>query len=1162
MNRLLLLPLYVMFSLMNTGASAQNIGINGTGSLPNNSAGLDVDFTNKGMLVPRIALTSALDATTITAPATSLLIYNTATAGVSPNNVIPGFYYWSGSVWTRLATTGATGTDWTTTGNAGTNPTTNFIGTTDNQDLVVKSNNNEVIRVKTSGRIGINESNPNSSLHVRTFINADITNPFDGLKLMSPMFAPSYTRGTLLGIDNGSLGGGMGTNAQLWNFENGFLRFGTNDVERLRITENGSFGFNESNPVSTVTMRPYINGATGAAYDGIRILHPTAAPLTTNGLMLGIDDLGIEATLQNNQSGDLNIESRTTAIKFKTNSNERMRILANGTVGIGHTTPHSTLTIQDNVGILPGMMVTSAFFPPTTYGMQFGLNQFVQNNGRIWNYMNGDIEIGTNNTEIIRVISSGEVGIKTASPSYDLDVNGVGNFSNGLRTTGYTFPNGDGTANQVIQTDGSGTLKWVDAGIGTVSFVDMTMPSIFNVSGGPVTNSGTFTVDFTTQTKNTVLAGPAGGAPDIPTFRNLEEADIPTLSGYIQNTSVNNNFAIGQTAGFDITGNAEIGGTLEVSGNVGIGTTSPGAKLEVAGQVKITGGSPGVGKVLTSDATGLATWTTPATASAGWNLTGNTGTTVGTNFIGTNDNVSLSFKTNNTEKMRLTNAGNLGIGTLTPAEKLHISNGNAKIDDGYKLIDGTGNNLIGNDGLNINVGDNASSGMLILKAPSGPGTGILLENGPSTSAFFSNTGNFGVGTFSPTEKLHISNGNAKIDDGYKLIDGTGNNLIGNDGLNINVGDNASSGMLILKAPSGPGNGILLENGPSTSAFFSNTGNFGVGTFSPTEKLEVNGKIKVGAYTLPNVDGTLNQVLKTDGSGTLTWSNDNSGGTGTVTSVALSMPSIFNVSGSPVTTSGTLTSTLANQSANMVFAGPSSGVATTPTFRALVAADIPALTGYIQNTAVGNNFATGQAASFDITGNAEINGTLEVNGVVGIGTTTPVTKLGVIGTANNPSIPGLTSTGVVRVGVSLNEGLDIGKMASIPYSSWMQSGFSGSAEPLSLQPSGGNTGIGTVSPTSTLEVFGSTAMRVRTAQVAGTNQPDINGTMYLYTSGTGNINLPAANTCTNRIYVILNNTGAARTISSYRDLTGAAVTTINNSISLWVVSDGTNWQQIK
>ena len=68
----------------------------------------------------------------------------------------------------------------------------------------------------------------------------------------------------------------------------------------------------------------------------------------------------------------------------------------------------------------------------------------------------------------------------------------------------------------------------------------------------------------------------------------------------------------------------------------------------------------------------------------------------------------------------------------------------------------------------------------------------------------------------------------------------------------------------------------------------------------------------------------------------------SGGTGTVTSVGLSLPNIFSVTGSPVTTSGTLTATFASQTANTVFAAPN-GSAGTPTFRALVAADIPDLT---------------------------------------------------------------------------------------------------------------------------------------------------------------------------------------------------------------------------
>lgn len=68
-----------------------------------------------------------------------------------------------------------------------------------------------------------------------------------------------------------------------------------------------------------------------------------------------------------------------------------------------------------------------------------------------------------------------------------------------------------------------------------------------------------------------------------------------------------------------------------------------------------------------------------------------------------------------------------------------------------------------------------------------------------------------------------------------------------------------------------------------------------------------------------------------------------GGAGTVTSVALTMPGMFAVGGSPITASGTLAVTLATQSANQVFAGPGTGAATAPTFRALVAADLPAAT---------------------------------------------------------------------------------------------------------------------------------------------------------------------------------------------------------------------------
>lgn len=84
--------------------------------------------------------------------------------------------------------------------------------------------------------------------------------------------------------------------------------------------------------------------------------------------------------------------------------------------------------------------------------------------------------------------------------------------------------------------------------------------------------------------------------------------------------------------------------------------------LEMDGQIKINGGTPGVGKVLTSDANGLATWQTPSGgsggSSSGWGFSGNSGNS-NTNFIGNTDAVDFIIKTNNTEAARFTSGGAL-----------------------------------------------------------------------------------------------------------------------------------------------------------------------------------------------------------------------------------------------------------------------------------------------------------------------------------------------------------------------------------------------------------------------------------------------------------------------------------------------------------------------
>lgn len=72
------------------------VGNNPTTITP--SAVLDVESTNKGVIFPRVPLTSSTDVTTIASPATGLLVYNTGTGGLSP----AGYYFWNGSSWARF----------------------------------------------------------------------------------------------------------------------------------------------------------------------------------------------------------------------------------------------------------------------------------------------------------------------------------------------------------------------------------------------------------------------------------------------------------------------------------------------------------------------------------------------------------------------------------------------------------------------------------------------------------------------------------------------------------------------------------------------------------------------------------------------------------------------------------------------------------------------------------------------------------------------------------------------------------------------------------------------------------------------------------------------------------------------------------------------------
>ena len=138
---------------------SENVGVNTTS--PDNSAALHVTYvtTPKGVLVPR--LTTALRAT-IPTPANGLLIFNTT------NNRFE-VYDLAATTWRGLLTDANVNTSaWARTGNSGTTPGTDFLGTTDNKDFTLFTNNIERSRILANGNFGIGNNNPSALLSVGT----------------------------------------------------------------------------------------------------------------------------------------------------------------------------------------------------------------------------------------------------------------------------------------------------------------------------------------------------------------------------------------------------------------------------------------------------------------------------------------------------------------------------------------------------------------------------------------------------------------------------------------------------------------------------------------------------------------------------------------------------------------------------------------------------------------------------------------------------------------------------------------------------------------------------------------------------------------------------------------------------------------------------------
>ncbi len=402
--------LITLVIIISNVAYAQNIGINSTGAAPAASAMLDIDASpgnNKGLLVPRIPLIATTNAAPVTAPATSLMVYNTATAGSGSTAVVPGYYYWDGSKWVKLTTSA-----WETNGNTGTIAGTHFIGTTDAQDVVVKTNATEKMRITSVGDVGIGTATPAQKLDVNG------VGQFSGATLIGS------------GILQGFYGDGSNLALRAYNSVSSDLCFQTygGATTNMIIKNNGNVGIGTAAPGAQLEVALTNNttansiarfSRTGTGSAGWFSLFSGASAADWNG-MTQAGDKSFIFTNDNNPS--LSANSGLIIAPWATVGNPAInsgiKIMENGNIGISVGAPTKKLEITSDVNA--AIYGTRNFngIANSDAGFIGGIDATYTNTG-VYFVQKDNIGLGSIGTNLMNVVSNGVTKVL---------VNGTGNM--------------------------------------------------------------------------------------------------------------------------------------------------------------------------------------------------------------------------------------------------------------------------------------------------------------------------------------------------------------------------------------------------------------------------------------------------------------------------------------------------------------------------------------------------------------------------------------------------------------------------------------------------------------------------------------------------------------------------------------------------------------
>jgi hypothetical protein len=412
--------------------------------------------------------------------------------------------------------------------------------------------------------------------------------------------------------------------------------------------------------------------------------------------------------------------------------------------------------------------------------------------------------------------SGGNVGIGTTNPNYKLHVEGTSFFNNTISSSGKLIIESTQPGIILRETDQIGTThRWIDVESGTFRILQTNNDYSSFTTQFVINSSGNVGIGTTSPTARLHVSGSTGGVFEVDTA--------------------------GGTTTFYVS----------ASGNVGIGTTSPADKLSViSGSVRIASSSLAGALYLGNDGNNIYL---ERDNNYDLSLVQN-GDSNRALYLASAGNVYVNIDSNNndtdkafivqnnalkagTELFRVSETGNVGIGTSIPNNKLDIFGGTgttlnmSNVDDGNR---GGKLTFISSSatGRQFYVGTNSSIYNLVFGIDS-------IEK-----ARIDTNGNLGIGITSPTVRLHVSgssiitNPNPGANSAVLLVQDDGTATTVKDGTTLRVVNDGSAGNFsVFEASSGVSDFVILNNG-----------NVGIGTSSPVAKLQVAGNVSGSSFT--------------------------------------------------------------------------------------------------------------------------------------------------------------------------------------------------------------------------------------------------------------------------------------------------------------------------